>query len=275
MANNTFRVAIVGYGYVGKAMYDFFNKRYDVIFYDPFVEGSCTKDDVNKCDLAVVCVNTPSNPDDGSCDTSIVESVVEWVDCKVILIKSTVAPGTTETLKKKYKKRIVFSPEYIGESDYDTGRHNFNKSVSNTSFITLGGNMHDCEYCVNIVLPIFGPNKTYKIVDATTAELAKYMENCFFATKLVFCYEFDQIAKAFGSSYHAVRECWLLDPRMETSHSAVFSTNIKPYSGKCLPKDINAIFAASAASGYEPQFLKAVIDNNERIGNVRSNARAE
>ena len=264
-----YSVAIVGYGYVGKAMYEFFAKRYKTIFYDPYVEGSCTKEDVNKCNLAVVCVNTPQHPIDNSCDTSIVESVVAWIESPVILIKSTISPGTTESLKKKYNKRIVFSPEYIGESDYDTGRHNFNKSVSNTSFITLGGEIKDCEYCVDIILPIFGPNKTYKFVDSTTAELAKYMENCFFATKLVFCYEFDQIAKAFGSSYHAVRECWLLDPRMETSHSAVFSTNTKPFSGKCLPKDINAIYTATTASGYEPKFIKAVIENNERIGELR------
>lgn len=261
-------VAIVGYGYVGKAMYEFFSQKHRTIYYDPYVDGSCTQDEVNRADLAVVCVFTPAG-DDGACDVSIVDSVIAWIQSPVILIKSTVAPGTTDAMKKKYGKRIVFSPEYIGESEYGTGKHNFNKSALNHSFVTLGGDARDTEHVADLIMPIFGPNKTYMFTDAVTAELAKYMENCFFATKLVFCYEFAQICKAFGANYHAVRECWLLDPRMESSHSAVFSYNAEPFSGKCLPKDLKAICAASRAAGYEALFLQSVDSNNARIGKQR------
>lgn len=262
-------IAIVGYGYVGKAMYEFYAPKYKTIFYDPFVEGSCSKEDVNAADLAVVCVFTPEAPD-GACDTSIVEEVITWIETPVILIKSTIAPGTTDRLKKATGKRIVFSPEYIGESDYDTGRHNFNKSVKNAGFMTFGGDPLDVDYCIALAVPIFGPNKTYHVTDALTAELAKYMENCFFATKLVFCYEFERICRGFGASYNAVRECWLLDPRMETSHSGVFLQNKEPFSGKCLPKDLKAITAAATTAGYSPEFLRSVWENNVRIGNHRA-----
>lgn len=50
------KVGIVGYGYVGKAMFKYFKNHYDTIYYDPYVEGSCTKDDINDCHLAVVCI---------------------------------------------------------------------------------------------------------------------------------------------------------------------------------------------------------------------------
>lgn len=261
-------VAIVGYGYVGKAMFEFFSQKHHTIYYDPFVEGSCTQEEVNRAHLAVVCVFTPAG-ENGECDVSIVDSVISWIQSPVILIKSTVAPGTTDAMKKKHGKRIAFSPEYIGESEYGTGKHNFNKSALNHSFVTLGGDARDTEYIADLIMPIFGPNKTYMFTDAVTAELAKYMENCFFATKLVFCYEFAQICKAFGANYHAVRECWLLDPRMESSHSAVFSYNAEPFSGKCLPKDLKAICAASRAAGYEAAFLQSVDTNNARIGRQR------
>lgn len=261
-------IGIVGFGYVGKAMFNLFIKKYKTIFYDPYVDGSCTKEDINKCDMAVICVFTPSSPD-GQCDISIVDETVSWINT-LILIKSTIAPGTTDFLIKKYNKHIVFSPEYIGESDYDTGRHNFNLDASLINFVTLGGDTQSVKKCADILIPILGPNKKYNQVSAITAELAKYMENCYLATKVVFCYEFDNICKSFGADYNAVRESWLLDPRIESSHTGVFKTNIYPFSGKCLPKDLLAMITASKEMGYDPLFLKEVEKSNFRIGEQRN-----
>lgn len=269
-----YKIGIIGYGYVGRAMFEFFKTRYTTIFYDPYVDGSHSKEDINTCDLGVVCVMTPQDPSTGACDTSIVEETIDWLETPLILIKSTIAPGTTDRLKNKTQKRIVFSPEYIGESTYDTGRHNFNKDASKTPFITLGGDSKDVDGIIDIIVPIFGPNKTYHATTALNAEIAKYMENSFLATKLVFAYEFDQICKAFGASYHQVRECWLLDPRMESSHTAVFSTNTKPYDGKCLPKDLAAITYHSAQQGYDPEFIREVQRSNERLGAARAKQNA-
>jgi len=261
-------IGIIGYGYVGKATYEFFKTKYNTIWYDPFVSGSYTQEEINQCQLGIICVMTPSHID-GSCDTSIVDSVIQWLKTPLILIKSTISPGTTDRLISQTGKSICFSPEYIGESDYDTGRHNFNKEIKNMSFVTIGGNPKIVDKILDFYLPILGPNKTYHITSAINAEIAKYMENCYLATKVVFCYEFEQICKAFNTSYNSVRECWLLDPRVESSHTAVFSKNVCPYSGKCLPKDIKAIISASKDNGYIPQFLIDVDKSNNRIGNIR------
>lgn len=263
------KVGIIGYGYVGKAMHRFFATKYDTVWYDPFVEGSCTKEEVNSCDLGVVCVMTACNPADNSCDVSIVEEVVGWLKTPLVLIKSTVAPGTTDRLREATGKRIVFSPEYIGESDYDTGKHGFNKEAAKTPFVTVGGDKADVADVLDMMVPVMGPNRTFHGTDAITAELAKYMENCYLATKVVFCYEFERICAAYGASYTAVRECWLLDPRMESSHSAVFRGPRRPYEGKCLPKDVKAMVCASEERGYDPRFLKEVVQSNDRIGRLR------
>lgn len=264
------KIGIVGYGYVGKAMFEYFNgEHYRPIYYDTFVKGSATQEEINQCDLAVVCVPTPAR-ENGECDVSIVESSIAWLKTPLILIKSTVKVGTTERLIKETGKHIVFSPEYIGESTYDTGHFNFNKSMKNHSFFTFGGRKEDTQKMVEIFQVISGPTKVYKQTDATSAEIAKYMENAYFSTKVIFCHEFQQICKANGVDYNEVRECWLLDPRIGHSHTCVFMNKEYPFDGKCLPKDINAIVQQSNEAGYKPHFLEEVISSNERIKNLRT-----
>jgi UDPglucose 6-dehydrogenase len=263
------KIAIVGYGYVGKAMFRFFSSKYECVWYDPFIEGSCSQSDVNSCDMSVLCVFTPSGAD-GSCDVSILEDVMSWVQTPLILIKSTIAPGTVDHLKTIYPdKHVCFSPEYIGESEYCTGKYDFNKEVARTDFVTVGGDSKDVDAIFSILGPLMGPNKRYLRATAREAEIAKYMENCFFASKLVFCYEFEQICRAQDVSYSAVRELWLADPRIGSSHTSVFSHNKAPFSGKCLPKDLAAIIHNAEDHGYNPVFLKEVKSSNDRIGDLR------
>lgn len=258
------KIAIVGYGYVGKAMYHFCASHYSTIWYDPHIAGSCSKEEVNDCDLAIVCVFTPTG-NQGRCDTSIVEEVVDWIDTPLILIKSTIAIGTTRRLKEKTGKRICFSPEYIGESTYDTGFYNFNKDMKHHSFYIFGGDKKDTADLVSIFQVISGPTKVYKQTDETSAEITKYMENAFFSTKVIFCHEFNQICNHFNVDYNEVRECWLLDPRIGPSHSCVFKNKEYPYDGKCLPKDIAAVIYSAKEAGYTPALLEEVVASNERI----------
>src|SRR3990167_5079138 len=108
------RITIVGAkGYVGKAMVEFFKNHYEVIEVDKDWASAPYKDAA----LTVVCVPTPMKPD-GSCDTSIVEQVIEETNSPLIWIRSTIPPGTTEKLIEKTGKHIVFSPEFIGEGKY-------------------------------------------------------------------------------------------------------------------------------------------------------------
>src|SRR6187455_2634658 len=127
------KVAVIGHGYVGKQMARMLSHSHDVIAYDKdFVmdeverEGNCdlyrTTGDKQKtqgADLAVICVPTPMAPD-GSCDTSIVREVCGWIDADLVVIKSTVSPGFTESCNAEpffspKGDRIHFSPEYAGE----------------------------------------------------------------------------------------------------------------------------------------------------------------
>jgi len=258
------KIGIVGYGYVGEAMCNFFMSKYEVFVFDG-PKGLGMEADINKCDMAVVCVPTPMG-EDGACDTSIVEQVVGWIDTPLILIKSTVSPGTTDRLINKYGKRIVFSPEYCGEPDYDPG-HNFASNAANEPFHVFGGNPEDTSAVTQIVSRLAGPTKVYYQVSAIEAEIIKYMENAFLGTKVVFTYEMQKICETLGADFHKVREGWLLDPRINKSHTMYFADNESPFGGKCLPKDINGIIQACEAAGYSPGFIKELLASNKRLGN--------
>jgi len=267
------KIGIVGHGYVGKAMDSFFSNHYETVIYDIKYDWS-NKDNINQCSAVFVCVPTPSNPETGRCDTSIVEEVVDWVESPLVVIKSTVEPGTTDRLKEKTKKRIVFSPEYCGESSYWTP-YKFHTDVKETPFFIFGGDKKDTSECVSLYLPVTGPVKTYSQTNAKEAELAKYIENCFYATKIMFCYDMATLCEKVGADWNSVRELWLLDPRINPMHSAVFPENDKPVSGVCIPKDLRALINYGTANGYTPEVLSAVQKANETIGKYRAEKRGK
>lgn len=172
------RVGIVGNGYVGSAVNRFFSLRYETRIHDPKLIESASRWEINQCGLGVVCVPTPEGKD-GACDTSIVEEVCEWLETPLILIHSTVSPGTTQRIMFESGKRIVFSPEYIGESAYYTApEYPHPTDIEKHSFFIFGGDTEDTGECVDWFVPITGPQAFFYQVDATTAELIKYWENC-------------------------------------------------------------------------------------------------
>lgn len=274
------KIAIVGLGYVGKAMFNLFKDHYEVVYHDPYIKDKDTIKEygysedtayINQdCELAIVCVPTPMKKDmDNECDISLVRGCIEWLETPLILLKSTVEIGTTDMLIKETGKPIVFSPEYCGESTHLTAT-NFTTAIKETPFFTFGGDKAHCNAIIDIFMPVTGPSKVYRSTSATEAEIAKYMENTFFGLKVAFCYEMNEICKAFGVDYNEVRDLWLLDPRICKSHTGVMHNNVHPFGGKCLPKDINALVQGSIKAGYNPEYIQAILDNNERLGKLRS-----
>lgn len=261
------KVAVIGYGYVGQAIHGYFNNHFEVLFYDPEKEASASFEAINQADLAVVCVPTPMK-EDGTCDVSIVEETFKWLKVPLVLIKSTVLPGTTKRLQELYpEKNIVFSPEYIGEGKYEIPQgkgYPDPTDMKKHDFFIFGGKKAGVEKVVEFFKKVSGPDPRYMKTDSTTAEVCKYAENAFLATKVTFCNELYEICKAMGVDYDEMREMWLMDGRIGRSHTAVFK-NSRGFGGKCLPKDVNAIVKATERAGYSPTLLKAVLSTNDAI----------
>ena len=211
------KIALVGYGFVGKFLKQLFP---DAIIYDPGQpEVSVSKEEINKADVAFIGVPTNMLPD-GSCDTSIVESSVDWLKTPLIIIRSTIRPGTTDRLSKKYPdKHVIFQPEYIGE----TPNHPMKTGAfSEKTFLIFGGRGEDCRKAVEVYQKVYNASVRILFVSALEAELIKYMENTAIGTMVTLVNEFYNICKAFGVPYDMVREGFLLDPRMSRYFTFVF-----------------------------------------------------
>jgi UDPglucose 6-dehydrogenase len=252
------RVAIIGYGYVGKGMHLLFPDAYVI---DPAQGKGSEFANGGGAALAVICVPTPMSAD-GSCDTSIVESVVRSVDADVVLIKSTVTPGTCDRLAKETGKRLVFSPEYMGEGKYwMPARLPSPTDPRGHGFCILGGDDEDCSAVQDLLWPVVGPATRFRFMGRLEAELVKYFENTYFAMKVTFSNEIRKICEASGANYHRVREGWLDDPRVEPMHTAAFAKK-RGFDGKCLPKDTAALAAYCRAIGAPSDLLEAILAVN-------------
>jgi UDPglucose 6-dehydrogenase len=250
--DSSMKIAIIGYGTVGKAIDGFFQGRADVRISDP-ANGYIA--DVQDSNLAFICVPTPTV--DGRCDTSIVEEVASWLVAENIVIKSTVEPGTTDRLARKFGKQIVFSPEYVSESFY---YNPIMRDIATQSYIVLGGCERACRTVQDILCQFTGPLVKFHICTALEAELIKYFENAFFAVKVGFANEMREICERAGADYHAVRDGWLLDPRINPMHTLAFKES-KGYNGKCLPKDREALVSwCERALKYYPPILTMVME---------------
>lgn len=248
------RLGIVGYGHVGKAMHAIFPGA--AVYDEPLRMG--IRADVNDCDVVFICVPTPALPD-GSCDTSIVDEVIGWLAARVIVIRSTVPVGYTDGQVQKTGKRIVFQPEYYGE----TVDHPFADLKSRT-WLTFGGSSDDVAPVIHAYQQVYNAEVKIRRTDTRTAELAKYMENCYLALKVTFCNEFYDISQAHGIDYNELREVWLEDPRIGRSHTFVYEDN-RGYGGKCLPKDVSALIGMAKEKDVNVELMRSVQAKNAAI----------
>jgi len=162
-------------------------------------------------------------------------------------------------------KSIAFSPEYLGEQPGHPWRQD-----GDCGFLIVGGSPAVCELVLSTYAAVAGFTlKTYSTT-ARTAELCKYMENCFLATKVAFVNQFFDIATALNVSFTELRELWLADPRVGSSHSSV--TAERGFRGRCLPKDVSAMVATMKPYGGTP-LMEAVMQYNARLCAVADEAR--
>lgn len=246
------KVGIIGLGFVGKAMLKLFPKAK---WYDPNYPKS-KKEFINKADIAFVCVPTPSL-DEKKLDTTIVDKVVGWCKCRLIVIRSTLNPGDSDYLTQKYHKNIVVMPEYLGE----TPNHPF-KDPTSRQFLVIGGNPKDRRELINLYTTVYNAN--VKIVQVTNyeAEVIKLTENRAIAFKVAQCQELFDVCEKAGLDYYTIRDAvYGDDPRFNLWWTFIMDS--RGFNSKCIPKDVYAWCAFAESLGYEPKITRAILERNK------------
>tara|TARA_B100001057_G_scaffold286230_1_gene286377 strand:+ start:321 stop:1172 length:852 start_codon:yes stop_codon:yes gene_type:complete len=240
------KVGVIGNGFVGEAISFAFSSVSDLYIFD--TDPSKSLDDlqyVHNCDFVFICVPTPMF-EDGSQDLSYVESAFEKATTKPIyILKSTVLPGTTEKLSKKYSNiKIIFSPEFLTERTAKL-------DMLTQSRIILGGELSLTEKAKTLFNQRFKTNNII-LTDSKTAELTKYMNNTFFATKVSIMNEFKLICDKIGANWEDALRGFVSDGRIGDSHLNVPGHDGKlGYGGTCFPKDVNAFISFSKKYNIE------------------------
>ncbi len=248
-------VAIIGMGVVGRAQAKLFR---DVVTWDITYETPYPEREIAACALAVIAVGTPARAD-GRADLSAVRQALSALPPDLpVLVRSTVPPGTTDSLQREYPGRLIaHAPEFLTER----GGGPWPESAD-VPFLVLGGPPRARRFFRPYLERDF--SEAIHECTATDAELVKYTANLHWAMRVTFVNEMAAICAAHGRSWEAVRDGWLRDTRIDPAYTGL--AGFPPgFGGACWPKDLAALVAASRDAGYEPGFLRAIEEANQRF----------
>lgn len=265
------KIGFIGQGWIGKNYADNYESRqFEVVRYSLEKEYNGNREKIKECDFVIVAVPTPSRPE--GFDLSIVEeSLNSTVSGQSVVIKSTLAPGSTEKLQEKFSDRYIFhSPEFLSErtAKYDVERLHaniigFSEKVSNKS---------EFEKRADIIMGTFPPAPFSLICTAKEAELIKYSRNIHGFFEVLFYNIFYDFVSSHGADYEVIKKYIVRDPL----HVARYATPIhasghkldmpaRGAGGHCFIKDFKAFresFANSVEDSKSLAVLKALEEKN-------------
>ena len=264
-------IGVVGKGFVGTAVAHGFSHQTgygaEIRIYDKDPEKSqdTLDETVNKSEFIFLSVPTPADKD-GFNDLSIVRSALRDIEsiCKspdnIILVRSTVVPGTTRALQKEFPNlRMVFNPEFLTErsASFD---------FINQTRVILGGDKQHTNKVKYLYKNRFGDFLPVLETNFETAEMIKYMNNLFFATKVSFLNEMKLLGDKVGVDWSNAIEGFILDGRIGHSHIAVPGPDGKlGFGGSCFPKDIQALIKFGEQNNVDMNVLKGAWKTNLEV----------
>lgn len=249
------KICVIGIGMVGSQVKSWFK---NALTYDTNKQSN-TWEECLQADCFFVAVPTPYEENE-EYDLSILEEAIAKIpDGKIIVIKSTVNPGTTDYFQNKYpKKKFLFNPEFLTEL---SAEEDFKRP--DMQILGVSKESYDLASKIMLMLP---PSPVMRIVSLIDAEWVKKIRNAFYSTKVVFFNQmYDIIQKSEPSDYETIRSIVVHDPRIGNSHSFIFHKGYRGYGGACLPKDVNSLIDFSKKKGADPELLKKVKEINEKL----------
>lgn len=262
-------IGIIGVGWVGIQLKRYFEeirgyKAGKNLFLHDIDPMKCAGD-INQADVIFITVPTPRNPKDDSCDLSIVADVIKNLrenlpsrevterQGKIIVLKSTIPPGTTEIFQKEYPRhKFLFNPEFLKERTAWQDMLRPDRQIIGFTEKSL-----DVAGLILSLLPkapFMSPHQQNQIT-ATEAEFIKYAGNVYLVRKVNWANALANAAEKLGANYENIRKGMAADPRIGDSHLNVVHGGYRGWGGYCFPKDLDAFIQFSKKEG-----LKEVVD---------------
>lgn len=254
------RIAIIGAaGVLGSALTYGFEKLGHKVFKHDLRFGTHLSD-VLDSETVYLCLPTPeSKTEPGRCDTSIVEKTIDDLHALkytgIIVIKSTVEPGFTDSMIDKHKNPFIcMCPEFLKEKQsyldfmnqdvliVGTGNEEIYKAVVS----------HHGRYC-----------KATFMVEPKVAELCKLFNNNFNSTLITFANSFYEICKAAGADYSKVKNIMVQRDHIHDSYLDV-NDNFRGFAGPCLLKDAKSLNFLANALGTQVKFFEYILSENDK-----------
>lgn len=252
------KIGIIGLGVVGSANAAGFKKLgHKICVHDTSMNTSIN--DILDSDIVFVCVPSPENSD-GSCDTSIVQSVIEDLNqsnyAGITAIRSTVEPGFTQSMIDLYPRlSICFVPEFLRE------RCAVDDFINNHQLLAVGTNDY---WIYSKVVEAHGdfPKKTRQLKPAE-AEILKYYANVFAALKVTFANIMFELSEIMGCDYSLIKESFVDSGKADGSYLDA-NYNLRGFGGVCLPKDTRALAELLDRLGYNFDLIHAISNDNSK-----------
>src|SRR3989344_2872540 len=254
------KVGIVGVGMVGGAMKRYLEQKQglELFLYDKG-KGLGSPEEINKAEIVFVCVPTPYLKDGKGFDLSYVEETLTMLNGeKVVVIKSTVLPGTTQALQQKYPQhKILMNPEFLTEESACQDMSYPDRQIV--------GYTEQSQTVAGDVMQLLPLAPFERILPAVEAETVKYFGNTWFSVKVSFANQMYDLCQAIGVDYDRMVEAAAADKRIGRTHLNVFHKGARGYGGKCLPKDIKALIQLANAKGIDLKLHKTAEEINNEL----------
>tara|TARA_B100000963_G_scaffold305632_1_gene279903 strand:- start:472 stop:1320 length:849 start_codon:yes stop_codon:yes gene_type:complete len=264
------KIGVIGRGFVGSAVQFGFSANTgcdaEVRVYDkdPNRSQNSIEETVNKSDFIFLSVPTPANFD-GSINLNIVDEALTSINKiikrdNIILLRSTMIPGSTKIFQQKYPNlNLVFNPEFLTER---SAKFDF----INQSRYILGGDSTHTGKVAEMYRWRFGKSISVIETNTETAELIKYMNNCFFATKVSFMNEMRLVSDACGADWNTAVDGFISDGRIGHSHINVPGHDGKlGFGGVCFPKDVMAMLDLGKSLNIDLHTLSGAWKTNLKV----------
>ena len=258
------RIAIVGFGFVGKALFNGIKEDVETFKVDPLLNTKIKDLDKFEPEIIFICIPTPMNSD-GSQDISNLKEVIDdlrkFSSNSLIVLKSTILPSYVKEIKNALPN-IVYNPEFLRERFA-------NEDFINSKLIILGGE----DKSTKIVGKFYSEytkckNHDYQYLDLQTASLIKYAINTFLSIKVVY---FNELYNIFNnlesnSSWQNFIDIISIDQRIGNTHMNVPGPDGRlGFGGPCFPKDCNALIKYSYEMGHPFKLLEEAVNINNNI----------